>query len=161
MKTILRKIFGIRAALYVPILVLLAYGYICAAIYPNVEVKYVYKVLPSFFIYVDDIPYEDINGLAIAMLVFVEKEYKDNDIVITHELIHVKQGYRTLFLNNLLIPFDDTLLVKMECEAYATEVDSLNEAKYLSIFLKEEYETSLSRRRIQGYLVYYWQMQKR
>lgn len=165
MKKLLSKIFGIRKIFYIPILIVLSFGYILAAISPNVEVRYVYKVLPAFVVYIEDINtnvnIDEPAGITIAMIVAIDKNYRNNEIVFNHEMIHVKQGYRSLFLNNLYSLYSVNHYVKEECEAYASEITSEWYASFLADVLKDAYKPSLTKQEIEDYLLYYWKKQSK
>jgi hypothetical protein len=155
---VIKKIFGIRKIFYIPILIALLFGYSAAAISEDIEVKHVYKIFPAFIVYTDNLD-PRFTGLTHSMVVFIDKEMRNDTRVLTHELVHVRQGYRTLFMYSFLIPFDDTILVKMECEAYATEIKSKYTIPWFVMFIQDEYKTSMTAQEIHDYILFCWERQ--
>ena len=61
-------------------------------------ITFVYKILPVYIRYVD-YQVKALNlanpwGAANGFVIRIEKEYKDNDSLLEHELNHVRQWYR-------------------------------------------------------------------
>ena len=152
--------FKVRKIFYLPILIVLIFGYTIAAFSSNVNVHYVYKILPVFVIYTDNINKND-EGTTKGPIIFIRKGSNKNNIVLNHELVHAKQCYRYGFFNWLPLLFSDHLLAKMEAEAYTTEISRMEDIPYWASFIKEEYKIdSLSEKQIEVYIRYYWNKQK-
>ena len=108
--SIIKKLFGVRRCIYIPVLLLIAIGYIIAGVSPNVEVRHVYGVLPAFVWHNPTLfkTSKRVVGTVKGPVILVFDDhiadepasYKRDEIktTIQHELIHVRQGYRTLFL---------------------------------------------------------------
>lgn len=150
--------FKIRKRFYIPLILLFLFGYIISAFSKNIEVKYVYKICPAFVVYTDDLKPE-VEGSTKGIICFIKKENRNNNSILKHELTHVKQEYRTGFQNWLMILFSDRSMIKMECEAYASETKNIDKIPMWANFIKNEYHTNMSEEEIKSYLLYYWKKQ--
>lgn len=98
------------------------------------KIQFVYKILPAFIFNLSD---ESMDGKTLFNLVFIKDDAPME--VLIHELVHVKQFYRTFGLFSLLYRFSSSKRFMYECEAYKAMIDyrCLTEEKHLSII--EEY----------------------
>jgi hypothetical protein len=149
--------FKVRKILYIPIIVALVFLYSAAAISPNFDVKHVYGVLPAFVYYNDNLLNEGAGGVSKGPLVIASKELKDDPILLTHELVHVKQSYRYLFFQWVPAYFSQDKLVQFECEAYVTEIKRREAIPFYARMIRDEYGPSVPIHKIELYLIYYWE----
>ena len=82
--------------------------------------KTVYRFLPVFIFSFKCrlFKYFKISGITLGNIVLLDAENKYKDITIKHELIHVKQFYRTLGLFCLLYLVSSRKRIAYEIEAY-------------------------------------------
>jgi hypothetical protein len=158
------EVFGVRKCIYIPVLLLLAIGYIIAEVSPNVEVRYVYGVLPAFVWHNPTCfkASKEVLGTVKGPIVLVYDDHIDGSVLskrseirttIRHELVHVKQEYRSLFLNTPIIflgydYFIDNYpklaaiglkrLIASEAEAYVETEDNIPTI-YLATMLYHSY----------------------
>ncbi len=149
----------VRKIFYIPILIVLLFGYITSSFSENIEVHHVYKILPAFVIYTENIKAK-FSGTTQGMIVFIHPEFRGNKEVLEHELMHVQQGYRYGFQSWIFMLRSDKMFVNMEAEAYALHIQNENEIPFWADFIKEEYESSASMEEIEGYIRYYWKKQR-
>ena len=84
---------------------------------------FVYGMLPALVCYTDHVP-EGSAGCANAMIVRIRPGYRDDVGLLQHELTHVKQAYRLLFLfHALLYLLDDSYRLHAEVEAYGKQLE--------------------------------------
>jgi len=159
MKEVVIKNLKVRKLFFIPIIFILLSSYIIAALSSEVEVHYIYKVLPVFVIYVNDLNGDRI-GIPKGPVVLICKNNRDSKIVLTHELIHAKQCYRYIFYYWIPMLFSDNMLTKMEAEAYASQITSEEQIPLWATFIKDEYKSSLTEKEIEYYIAYYWKKQQ-
>ena len=149
--------FKVRKIFYIPIIVALLILYSAAAISPNFDVKHVYGVLPAFIYYNDNLLTGEEGGVSKGPFVFAAEDLKDDPVLITHELVHVKQSYRYLFFQWVPAYFSQDKLVQFECEAYATEIKRKEAIPVYARFIRDEYGPSVPLYKVELYLIYYWE----
>ena len=147
--------FKIRKLIYIPVIITILIGYIIAGLSSDIEVYHVYKILPVFVIYTDNINGGD-EGRIKGPLIFIRKRSKGNEIILRHELIHSKQSYRYFCFHWVPMLFSDRMLAKMESEAYSIEIKRKEDIPNWALFIKEEYNLSLTQEEIESYILYYW-----
>ena len=149
----------IRKEIYLPVLIVLLFGYTIAGFSKSVDVYHVYKVLPAFVIYTDKLDNKD-SAITKGPIVIMRPELRDVESIRNHELVHVKQCYRCLFYHWLPMMFNDNQLAKMESEAYAIGITSKDNIPFWAEFIKKEYKLTISTEKIEEYITYYWERQK-
>lgn len=153
--------FKIRKIIYIPLLFLLFLGYIIITFSANIEIHYVYKILPALVVYTDNIEGEN-EAITKGLLIFIKPGLRGPGfkVVLEHELVHVKQCYRYGFYSWVLMMFDDGM-AKLESEAYSIEISNKENIPMWAEFIKREYNLSTSNEKIEKYLTYYWEKQRR
>ena len=86
------------------------------------KIKFVYGVLPAFVFYTDRIMKDWMDAMAMGPFVFVRKSWQTNEPLLTHELVHVKQFYRTLGLLGIFYKVSAKFRLRMELEAYRAQL---------------------------------------
>ena len=108
-----------------------------------------------FLFYVDTLP-ANVGGEARGFVIRILKKYKDDYGIYKHELVHVKQWFRTFGIHSLLYLIFDWYKLISEVEAYKEQLkhypDDRTElfAEYISKYYnlnvtKEEAEALLRR----------------
>jgi len=101
--------------------------------------RLVYKILPAFVFQVET---DTGISMAIGNIVVIDREASEG--VIAHELIHVKQNYRTLFTAIILYKLSQRYRLMYEVEAFKKqiEVDQLSDLHIMNIaeVLAEDYK---------------------
>ena len=87
------------------------------------KIKFVYGVLPALVFYTDWFMKDWMSAMAIGPFVFVRKSWKTNEPLLTHELVHVKQFYRTLGLMGIFYKVSAKFRLRMEVEAYKAQLE--------------------------------------
>ena len=106
-------------------------------------IKTVYKILPAFITYTDNLP-EVMGGWAKFCFIKILNKYKDDIGLLNHELTHVKQFYR-LGLFHVFLTLLKKYRLKIELEAYKAQLLSYPEEDrerkilYFAKFLSERY----------------------
>jgi len=65
---------------------------------------------------------DDFAGKTNAIYIRILSKYKDDKGLLAHELVHVKQCYRTLFMHGLIYRLNKNYRLRSEAEAYATQL---------------------------------------
>jgi len=93
-------------------------------------VKWVYKCLPAFVFEIDS---EDDISMTFGNIIFLNKD--DTAGVLEHELVHIRQNYRTLGFATLLYKFSQYFRLKYEVEAFKKqiEIDKVNDLRIIAI----------------------------
>lgn len=154
------KQLRVRKRFYLPILCALVFLYSVALISPNFDVKHVYGVLPAFVYYNDDMLLEGEGGATKGLVIFAPESLKNDEKLLKHELIHVKQSYRYLFFQWVPALLSEDKLVQFECEAYATEITRRGAIPIYARLIRDEYGPSVPLHKIELYLTYYWEKQQ-
>jgi len=149
------KHFKVRKWFLIPFLLIFTIPYIAAAISDDIEVHYVYKVLPAFVLYTDGYNHGNM-GVCKGIFVSIVKAAKGDKQVLDHELIHVKQEYRHGFQTWLPLLLSEKQLVKMECEAYAIEVSDRRSVPIYASMIQLEYAPDTPITYIEEQFYYYW-----
>jgi hypothetical protein len=150
------KILGIRKRFWLPPLIALISLYILSIISPNVEVHHVYNVCPSFVFYTNNIINKKSTGVTKGIFVIIKPNYKNDNIILTHELTHVKQTYRYCFFSWLICLFSDEYIAKMEAEAYTTQITRPEDIPIYTSIIHEEYTPNVDKKIIEGYIKKYY-----
>lgn len=87
------------------------------------KLKFVYGILPALVVYTDRIK-NGFAGCANAMVVRIRPAFKDNEGLLQHERVHVRQAYRLLFLiHALLYLLIAPYRLRAEVEAYRKQLE--------------------------------------
>ena len=87
------------------------------------KIKFVYRILPSLVVYTERVP-KGSAGCANGPVIRILPEYKNDEGLLQHELIHVQQAYRLLFIfHALLYYFNDSYRLQAEVEAYRKQLE--------------------------------------
>ena len=68
----------------------------------------VFNFLPAF-IFFPKIILTNVNGIVLGPFIFIKKEDKENIEILEHELVHVKQFYRTFGLFCIFYRYESAL----------------------------------------------------
>lgn len=153
------KVFGVRRRFYVIPILLLSIAYVVAAFSKNVEVYYVYGVLPAFVWYTDSGLNDEQEAAEQGILILMRKYllyHNDKQMILDHELVHVRQAYRTLFISCFATHFSEKYLAKIEAESYALGIDNEENVIIFRSLIKEFYTPNVPEEEIEQYLRYYW-----
>ena len=146
------KLFGLRKRFYIPPIICILIMYILAGISPLIDVKHVYKVCPAFIIYTDVYLDSGSCGAARGIIVLINPKSRDDQTVIDHELIHIQQSYRSLFTDWIFCWLDKEHLAKRECEAYAIQINNVDNIPIWAKMIQEEYSPNAPLENIEEYL---------
>lgn len=155
--------FSLRARkrFYIPFILIFLMPYITAFISADVQVRHVYGICPVFIItnpivfnYVKEKNGNpDFLGGQMGILMIINSPI--SPVVLRHELVHAKQFYRTFGLMIFLGSFD-IWRAKFECEAYVTEIDSIDQLPWYADFIKKNYHIDLDVKEVEKILNHYW-----
>lgn len=120
------------------------------------EIKFVYGILPALVVYTDHVP-EGSAGCANAMVVRIRPQYVNDEGLLQHELTHVKQAYRLLFLfHALLYLLDDCYRLHAEVEAYRKQLeysaDKVTDAARFAGFICNKYDLQADQTSVENML---------
>ncbi|MDH3975542.1 MAG: hypothetical protein OEV42_14790 [Deltaproteobacteria bacterium] len=110
----------------------------------------VYKYLPVTIEYTDDLP-EQHTGYAEGFRVKIRPSHRNDRGLLEHEIIHVKQWYRTFGLYSLLNKYSRKYRLKYELEAYREQLKHYPDANYARLvdrfagFIADKYELGISK----------------
>lgn len=111
-------------------------------------IKFVYKCLPAIVIYKDSLVPKKFGGVTRLFFIFLREKYKTDQGILEHELVHVRQLYRTLFFSSLIYPLSKKYRLKCEVEAYqkqlsyyANKTDSL---RWMSNAISTKYKLNIT-----------------
>lgn len=109
------------------------------------------KCLPYLLILTDVMDIHS-NGQANGPVVRIRPAYRDDEGLLQHELIHVRQWWRTLGLHSLLYLCSKKYRLKAEVEAYREQIKWMRlRSDRPSSYYKDLYATWLSLPEPQGY----------
>ncbi len=113
------------------------------------QIKFVYKVLPAFIIYTDFMP-DNFSGATNAMIVRIRPHHKDDQGLLEHELVHVRQSYRLFFLiHAVLYLASKRYRLYSEVEAYRKQLWYSLNIDYLrgqfAGFIAEKYNLDITK----------------
>jgi len=83
------------------------------------RIKFVYKILPSFIFEID---FDENVSFAILNTVFIQKGSTDGEL--EHELVHIKQMYRTFGISTVLYKLSQYYRLKYEVEAFKKQIEA-------------------------------------
>jgi hypothetical protein len=131
--------------------------HVAAFLYEDVEIHYLWNVIPICIVYNVDFLGEEREGVSSIMLILSKhpkRQYRD--VIIEHEMIHCKQLFRTLLTHVILYPFSEKYRAKAEAEAYAIEIRSDSDIDSYAEHIQEFYSPGLKKEVIKNYLERYW-----
>jgi len=83
--------------------------------------KFVYGILPAIISYTDDMS-EDFAGITKRFIIKIRLKNRNDNGLLQHELVHVKQWYRTFMLHSLLYNLSKKYRLNSEIEAYIVQL---------------------------------------
>jgi len=94
------------------------------------SIKFIYKILPAFIFKVHT---DDGSSQAFANIILIDENATEG--VLEHELIHIRQNYRTLGIATVLYKLSQRFRLMYEVEAFKKqiEVDGLNNLEIIRI----------------------------
>ena len=118
-----------------------------------IKLKFVYGVLPCVVQYTDNLP-EWCGGRAIYNFIQIRPKYLSDTGLLTHELTHVKQCYRGLFLiYGIRYKFFKDSRFNYELEAYVSQIKTygsmskeelMKKIELFAKFISEKYKLDKS-----------------
>lgn len=136
---------------YVVALILFFYsGIFPAAVSPNIEVDFVYKICPVYTVY-SNMFLEGFEGVNKGFINFIPPYNKGTTVKI-HEMTHSKQAYRSCFLSPVLCSFSEDYLAKSEAEAYASEFTNPAFINMYATLIHDLYTPSIPIKTIENYI---------
>ena len=110
-------------------------------------IKTVYKVLPAFIIYTNRFIDDGFSGKAFGNIILIKPHYKNDKCLLMHELVHVKQFYKTFGLHSVLYKLSEAYRLKCEIEAYTEtikckEYTNENQFRWIVKSLSNNYDLS-------------------
>jgi len=89
------------------------------------KIKFVYGILPAFVFVSGRLVKDRSSAQARGPLIFMKPKfdimYTNGRAVLAHELVHVKQWYRTFFTHPFLYKFSQVYRANAEIEAYRAQ----------------------------------------
>ena len=85
-------------------------------------VKFVYGIFPAIISYPDSGIKEGSAGTTSGIFIKIRPNYKDDKGLLEHELVHVKQWYRTFTLHSILYKYSSKYRLNSEIEAYKVQL---------------------------------------
>jgi len=155
------KVFGVRKRfiLFPPIVFILGI-LITIAIYSPVRIHYVYGILP---VIIAQNPKSSTDGRIATSrgpLILIDSRFINNEKIIKHEMVHVRQYYRTLSMSSWLSFLSKEHLVDIEVEAYITEIKSPEDFVEIAEHIRTEYAPEVSEEYIINRLWKYWRSKR-
>ena len=96
--------------------------------------------------YTDRIIPERFAGLTIGFVVLIRPKYRDDSGLLAHELVHVRQFWRSCGLSMLLYEISKSWRLRYEVEAYKAQMACYpdNRAMIFAGFLSEKYRLDIT-----------------
>ena len=137
-----------------------------------IQFRFVYGFLPAIILFTNKFISDRFAGYNYGIINIIRPDYQRDEGLITHELTHTKQFYRTLGLSEILRLFSKIpclkkigyyYIFKYECEAYAEQLkkySTKNLDKNLELFaffvstkygLPDEYSKTRAKQKILEY----------
>lgn len=104
---------------------------------------------PAIIFYTDNLP-EHSAGCANGPIVRIRPGHKEDKGIEAHELVHVRQWWRTMGLHSILYQCSPKYRLKSEIEAYREQINNPH-PRYTPDQLKDMYATWLSLPEPEGY----------
>jgi len=124
------------------------------------KIRLIWNFIP-ILIFISNWMPKRFSGYHVGTLVLIRPDYKDDEGLIQHELIHVKQNIRTLGWSGIKQIWNKNHKLNRECEAYAEQLKYVpaNQYKIVSTrfvnFMYTKYNLGMSknfiRRRFEEY----------
>jgi len=91
------------------------------------KLKFVYYILPTIIIPIKSWNGKNLNAVELGNVILIaENEMDDRNGLLTHELTHAKQFYRTFGLAWILSKVSKKYRLKYEIEAYVEQIKKQN-----------------------------------
>jgi hypothetical protein len=87
----------------------------------------VFGFLPAFIFYTESLPAPWCGGTANGPVVRLRPKYQNDTGILAHELVHVRQWYRTLGLHGILYTASRRYRLASEVEAYREQLRHYND----------------------------------
>lgn len=111
-------------------------------------IKFVYGCLPAIVIYNDSLVPEKFGGITWVFFILLREKYKTDQGILEHELVHVRQLYRTLFLSPLIYLRSKKYRLKCEVEAYRKQLsyypDKADSLRWMSNAISTKYKLNIT-----------------
>lgn len=124
------------------------------------KIRLIWKFIP-IVIFISNWMPKRFSGYHVGTLVLIRPDYKDDEGLIQHELIHVKQNIRTLGWSGIKQIWNKNHKLNRECEAYAEQLKYVPANQYKTVstrfvnFMYTKYNLGMSknfiRRRFEEY----------
>ncbi len=116
-------------------------------------IRFVYKIIPVPVIYKDWLVKDGMAGRSYNFFVAIRKDQKGNEALLQHELVHIKQFYRTLGLHSIMYHSSRDYRLKCEIEAYKATIKakgytSKSQSLWIVESLYNDYDLNVSKDRI-------------
>ena len=110
-------------------------------------------IFPALVFYTDNLP-ENKAGVANAFVIRIRPKYKTDKGLLQHELVHVKQWFRTFTLHSPLYMFSKSYRLKAELEAYREQLKYYEDdrTEMFAGFICNDYDLNVDKNTVIGML---------
>jgi len=120
------------------------------------QIKFVDGILPALVVYTKRVP-KGSAGCANGPVIRILPSHKNDEGLLQHELIHVQQAYRLLFIfHALLYYFNDSYRLHAEVDAYRKQLeyspDKAYSANLFAGFICWNYNLQADRQEVENML---------
>jgi hypothetical protein len=151
------KVFGIRKRFILsPLIALIFQILIAAVVYSPNKIFYVYGIFPAIVTQNPKISVDNQIAISRGPLILIDQRFINDEMVIKHELVHVKQYYRTFSMSCYLALLSKKYLADIEAEAYMTEIKSPEEFEFMAEHIRLNYAPEVSKEYIINCLWKHW-----
>lgn len=151
------KVFGVRKRfLLLPPIVFIFCILITITIYSPAKIYYVYGIFPAIIAQNPKASEDNQIALSRGPLVLIDQQFINDERVIKHELVHVKQYYRTISMSCYLTLISKKYLADVETEAYMTEIKSPEDFELMAKHIRLNYAPKVSEEYIINRLWKHW-----
>jgi len=117
------------------------------------KIAFIYRIIPVPIFYTKWCV--ELVGSSCNFFILIDPFYKNDTAVEKHELIHVKQFWRTFWLHPILYKFSREYRLKSEIEAYGAQIkfdriNTLGKAMWIVRTLYNDYGLNMRLAYIQG-----------
>jgi hypothetical protein len=126
----------------------------------GMKVRFIWNLIPILIFITNFMP-KRFGGYTVGPFILIRPEYKNDEGLIQHELVHVKQFIRSFGIVPLLSTFNKQRRLNSECECYAKQLQYVDKKNYSVVrarfvnFMYTKYQLGMSknyiRRRLQKY----------
>ena len=96
------------------------------------KIRLIWNFIP-ILIFISNWMPKRFSGYHVGTLVLIRPDYKDDEGLIQHELIHVKQNIRTLGWSGIKQIWNKNHKLNRECEAYAEQLKYVPANQYKTV----------------------------